>query len=80
MFKKRESKDTKIPIFGEACDHKLAEYWQFRSWLIVENKYVSKSLHNCNEIAAIELGEAGHLQSLQVLSKAKPTLPCLVGL
>jgi hypothetical protein len=38
ILKKQEFKDDEIPIFDEACVYKRGEYWQFRMWLVKENK------------------------------------------
>ncbi len=60
-LKKQNFAEGKIAILDEACLCKRGEYWQFRLWLLKENKYARKSLRTRSESTAIEGGKAAYL-------------------
>lgn len=61
-LKKSNFAEEEIPIFDEAIVYKRGGYWQFRMWLLKENKYVRKSLRTRNRNTAIEKGKDAYLE------------------
>ena len=61
-LKKANFAEEEIPIFDEAIVYKRGGYWQFRMWLLKENKYVRKSLRTRNRNTAIEKGKDAYLE------------------
>lgn len=57
VIKKSSFEAEEIPIFDQAVVYKRGQYWQFRMWLVKENKYARKSLRTTNKNTAIEKGK-----------------------
>ena len=56
-LKKQNFAEGEIAILDEACVYKRGEYWQFRLWLLKENKYARKSLRTPSKSTAVERGK-----------------------
>ena len=72
-LKKSNFAEEEIPIFDEAIVYKRGGYWQFRMWLLKENKYVRKSLRTRNRNTAIEKGKEAYLESTAISKLEKHT-------
>ena len=70
-LKKQQFAEGEIAIFDEACIKKRGEYWQFRMWLLKENKYARKSLRTRSEATAVEKGKAAYVEIYANLQQGK---------